>query len=59
MKKEIYVTGDDGEKEWVCKHGVGHPVGPFPKGQEYRGTHTCCNDPECHEKLDKIRGRRK
>ena len=37
------IIGDDGDKEWLCKHGTGHPFpwngsGPAPR---HYGVHTC------------------
>ena len=36
MKKK-WIIGDDGDREWLCEHGVGHS----------KGVHTCCHERCC------------
>ena len=44
------IRGDDGEREWVCKHGVGHPYAKT----SIRSIHTC--DGCCSVEESKARG---
>lgn len=38
------IIGDDGQRETLCRHGVGHPnpANKPPNASQCWGTHTCC-----------------
>ena len=43
-KKNRAMIGDDGDREWPCKHGVGHG----------NNVHTCCGE-KCHKEAMKAK----
>jgi hypothetical protein len=45
IKKDNFIIGDDGDKEWLCPHGVGH-------GENVHTCDGCCTN-TCLECLGK------
>ena len=48
-KTDKNIIREDGRIEWVCEHGVGHPVGHVTKWVDWMGIHGCCGESCCYE----------
>lgn len=42
VAKEDTIIREDGRIEWVCEHGVGHPIGHIKKWERWMSIHGCC-----------------
>ncbi len=43
------LTREDGRIEWICEHGVGHPIGHVTKWVNWMSVHGCdgcCSEPK-------------